>query len=412
MVVRDSQGVVKDVIGIDDLTNEISIKGGRVDNFDNLYRSEFLSYDPHIDWDKFVNYQEYYWLVNGPDTITITGSQLNSTSTFTVSDNQEGTSFIFRPDGLTEDPLINLYRGNTYTFDVNSEYNFYIKTSPSLGSSDQYNVNVTNNGTNKGKITIIIDESTPSTLYYTSDDQQNTQGIFNIKTITEDSRINVDQEIVGKKNYTSGTGVELSNGMKVRFSGTVIPSTYIDKEFYIEGVGSAIKLIDTDLLVSSETMTDQYNENFDGSNFDEYPFDNFKKLPLNPEYITINRASKDLNPWTRYNRWVHKSVIETSALANGLVQAVYPTEKRARRPIIEFKPDLKLYNFGSVGLIDIDVIDTTITDAFSLVEGSAGDTADEVFLQQGYRVVFAADTDLEVRSKIYEVNYVYHGLIK
>jgi len=406
MVVRDSQGVVKDVIGLDDLTNEISIKGGRVDNFDNLYRSEFLSYDPHIDWDKFVNYQEYYWLVNGPDTITITGSQLNSTSTFTVSDNQEGTSFIFRPDGLTEDPLINLYRGNTYTFEINSEYNFYIKTSPSLGANDQYNVNVTNNGTNKGKITIIIDESTPSTLYYTSDDQQNTQGIFNIKTITEDSRINVDQEIVGKKNYTSGTGVKLSNGMKVRFSGTVIPSTYTDKEFYIEGVGSAIRLIDADLLVSSETMSDQYNENFDGSNFDEYPFDNFKKLPLNPEYITINRASKDLNPWTRYNRWVHKSVIETSALVNGLVQAVYPTDKRARRPIIEFKPDLKLYNFGSVGLLDVDVIDTTITDAFSLVEGSAGHTADEVFLQQGYRVVFAADTDLEVRSKIYEVNYV------
>ena len=118
LVVKDSLGTVKDVIGIDDLTNEIAIKNGNVDNFDRLYRTEFFSYDPHIDWDKFVNYQEYYWLVNGPSTVSITGTQLNSDSTFSVTDNELGTSFVFSPDSFTEDPLIVLYRGNTYTFNI------------------------------------------------------------------------------------------------------------------------------------------------------------------------------------------------------------------------------------------------------------------------------------------------------
>ena len=405
LVVKDELGTIKDVIGIDDLTNEIAIKNGNVDNFDRLYRTEFFSYDPHIDWDKFVNYQEYYWLVNGPSTVSITGTQLNSASTFSVTDNELGTSFVFSPDSFTEDPLIVLYRGNTYTFNIDSQYRFYIKTTPSLGTSDQYNDRVTNNGTSNGQITIVVDENTPSSLFYISPDQQLAQGKFVIKTIEEDSRIDVDSEIVGKVNYTSGTGIELSNGMKIRFAGYVNPESYRDKDFFVEGVGNKIRLVDYSTLEVAEALTTSYNENYDGSEYDEFPFDSFKKLPFVPEYITINRASRDLNSWSRYNRWVHKSVIETSAAANN-APVTFPNDMRARRPIIEFKPDLKLYNFGTIGIADVDLIDTVTTDAFSFVEGSAGHHIDGVLLEQGNRVIFTADTDDVVRNKIYEVNFV------
>ena len=165
LVVKDSLGEVKDVIGIDDLTNQIAYYNGSVDNFDKLYNPSFYSYDPQIDLDKFVNYQQYYWLVNGPDAVTITGSQLNSTSTFTVIDNSLETSFIFTPDGLTEDPLLILYRGNTYHFEVNSVYNFYIKTTASIGGDDQYNTGITNNGTSTGVITFVVDNTTPNVLF-------------------------------------------------------------------------------------------------------------------------------------------------------------------------------------------------------------------------------------------------------
>jgi len=405
LVIRDESNNVKDVVALDDLVNELAMQGSKVDNFDRLFRPEFYSYDPHIDWDKLINYQQYYWLVTGPDVITITGSLKNSTSTYTVSTNSAKTAFVFTPDGLTANPLLSLYRGNTYHFQVNSSVKFYIKTSASLGTDDQYTTGVINNGTSTGIISITVDNDTPSTLFYTSDTNQYTQGQISIKAVEEDSRLDVPRDIIGKKYYTSGNNVSLSNGMKIRFGGDVNPDFFRNRDFFVEGVGKAIKLVEYDLLNCAELATSTFNENFDATPFDDYPFDSFKKLPITPDYITINRASADLNPWSRYNRWVHKDVITQSALATGQTP-VYPSDLRAKRPIIEFAADFKLYNFGSLGIENIDLIDTETIDAFSLVEGSAGHYVDGVRLEQGHRVIFVADTDSEVRGKIYQVNYL------
>ena len=405
VVIKDNQNVVQGAVAFDDLVNEISISGGQTKNFDKLFRSEFYSYDPHIDLDKLVNYTEYYWLTTGPNTVVISGQPTNTTSTFTVRDNEVESAFIFTPNGLTPNPIVTLYRGNTYNFDVSSVYKFYIKTDASSGPFGALTHNITNNGVTTGTVTLTIDQYTPETLYYISGTDDKVQGQFVVKDSTQNSIINVEEEVIGKQNYRSGTGIELSNGMKIRFGGTVIPEAYQNKEYWVEGVGESIKLIDYDLLTSPESMATVYDESFDATGFDNFPFDNFKTLPITPEYITVNRASKDLNPWSRYNRWVHSGVIKTSAEASGQVP-VYPVNLRARRPIVEFKADLKLYNFGTTGIQNVDLIDNVTRDAFSMVEGSAGYHVDGVLLQQGNRIIFNADTDPSVRGKIYEVNYV------
>lgn len=405
LVVKDNTGEVKDVIGLDDLVNEIKNNNGTVNNFDRLFRSKYYSFDPHIDLDKFVNFQEYFWLDVGPPSVEIIGQTRNTTSTYTVKN--VGASFIFGPDISTENPLITLYRGNTYYFEIDSVRNFYIKTSPTMGETNLYTNGVTNNGIKIGTIKIVVDESTPDTLFYTSDGGVFSQGQFNIQSVLPDSPLNVELEIIGKKNFISGNGIALTNGLKVKFEGTILPESYRDKEYYVEGVGESIKLIDCSLFQSSEGFASRYNDNFDATSFDSYPFNNFKTLSITPEYVTINRASKDLNPWTRYNRWFHSDVIKATAEALNQIP-VYPAEKRARRPIIEFKADIQLFNFGSIGIENVDFIDTVMTDAFSFVEGSAGyyvDGAEEP-LQQGQRVIFSADNDSIVRSKIYRVNYL------
>jgi hypothetical protein len=367
-----------------------------------MFRSDFYSYNPQISWDKLVNYQDYYWLVTGSETVTITGQQLNSTSTYNVQENTLGSALYFDADRETENPLLTLYRGNTYNFSVSTTNPFYIKTYPSLGEDDLVE-SVDNNGTNFVTITIPNDDSLNSdTLFYTSGD---IVGQIVIRSVEEDSYLDVVADILNKKEYTSGLGVTLSNGMKVRFGGYVIPESYKDKDYFVEGVGTAIKLVEYNLLDAPEALASQYDDDFDATPFDDYPFDNFKKLPLTPEYITINRASQDLNPWSRYNRWVHKDVIAASAEATGQLP-VYPINLRAKRPIIEFNADLKLYNFGSTGIANIDLIDTVTLDAFSIVEGSAGHHVDGVLLEQGHRVIFAADTDILVREKVFEVNFV------
>ena len=292
LIVKDQENQIKDVLSINDIINEINLRGGNADNFDRLFRTSYYSYDPHIDEDKFINYQNYYWLVNGPSVINITDT-----------------------------------------------------------------VNVTSN-------------------------------------------------VLGQAQFSvSSLNISLMNGMRIRFTGTVTPTIYQDKVYYVEGVGSSIKLIDETLLSVSEKIASIYDDSFDQALFDEFPFDSYKRLPLIPDYITINRSSEDLNPWTRYNRWVHKDIIQISAEINDLTPN-YPVKLRAQRPIIEFKPNIKLYNFGNVGVKPLDLVDNVTTDVFSTVEGSAGHYVDGVLLQQGNRVIFTADTDLDVRNKIYEVNYI------
>ena len=403
LVVKDVNGKITDVVALDDLINEINVKGGEVSNLDRMFRSNFYSYNPQVNWDKLINYQDYYWLVTGPETVVITGQQLNSTSTYSVHENSLKSALLFDPTGETENPLLTLYRGNTYNFSVNASNPFYIKKFPSLGEDDLVvPPTVLNNGTDMVSIVVPNTDSIPTTLYYVSGD---IVGQIAIKSVEEDSYLDVVADILGKKEYTSGLGVKLSNGMKVRFGGYVIPESYRDKDYFVEGVGTAIRLVEYNLLDAPEALASQYDDNFDATPFDDYPFDNFKKLPLTPEYITINRASRDLNPWSRYNRWVHKDVISASAEATGQLP-MYPIDLRAKRPIIEFNADLKLYNFGSTGIANIDLIDTITLDAFSNVEGSAGHHIDGILLEEGHRVIFAADTDILVREKVFEVAFI------
>jgi hypothetical protein len=284
LVFRDSNNNVTDVVSYDDLINEIGIQGGKNSNLDKLFRSEFYSYDPLIDWDKLINFTDYYWLPTGPNLITLAATE-------TLAD------------------------------------------------------------------------------------------------------------IVGEVSYEMENGYLLSNGMKISVEGIV---------YLVEGVGLSIKLIEYNVLDSYDKTATVFDETFDNVQFDDYPFDGDKKLPLTPDYITINRASSDLNPWTRYNRWFHKEIIRVTSEINN-IPVIYPLSSRANRPVIEFKADLKLYNFGKSGIRNVDVIDDSTTDAFGTVDGTYGYYVDGILLQQGHRVVFNNDDDLAVRGKIFQVNFDISG---
>ena len=411
LILKDQNNEVVDSVSYDDLINEISFYNGNTKNLNSLFKTKYYSFNPFIDYDKFINYQDYYWLSTGPDSVKITGISSNTTSTYQVTDNESLTSFVFSPDNLTEDPIVTLYRGNTYNFEINSEFKFFIKTSPSIGETDFYEYGITNNGTSTGIISLVVDQSTPDILYYVGKDSVSSIGQFIIKSIDEDSIINVDDEITGKKYYNSGNGITLTNGMKIRFGGNVQPSNYKNKEFYVEGVGDKIVLVDVESLISSDKIADIYNDNFDASPFDSFPFDSFKNLPLTPEYLTINRASKDLNPWSRYNRWFHKDIISEVARINNQLPT-FLNDNRAKRPIVEFVSNLKLYNFGITGIPNVDFIDTDTIDVYSRVVGSAGYYVDETLLEHGDTVIFNADSDPLVNGKIFRVNYIFVDGIK
>ena len=124
------------------------------------------------------------------------------------------------------------------------------------------------------------------------------------------------------------------------------------------------------------------------------------------DYITINRSSLDINAWSRRNRWFHRDVLQVTALYNE-VPFTLPYEK-ARRPIIEFKPDLQLYNFGKIAKDTVDLIDTVTTDPFVSIEGAVTAEIDGILLTEGMRVIFAADADSRTNGKTYIVTLIDH----
>ena len=407
--------VIEDVLGNNtffkdyiDYINQLNVFGGNTSNHARINKQEYYSWNPHIDWDKFVNFQNYYWLSYGPDTIKIYGQQRNSASTFNVklvpelSNNQ----YVFTPDGATPNPVIKLYRGQTYTFIVESDGNpFSIKTARTLEPADIYTSGVTNNNITQGILTFTVPVNSPSILYYQSGTDLNSGGVFEVFSIDEDSFIDVEADILGKKTYTLSDGTALSNGMKVSFGGNVSPAEYASGEYYVEGVGSSIKLINKLILEVSSAYSSSETLLFDSTPFDSDAFGDSTGYASILDYIVINRASSDHNPWSRYNRWFHKDVIEASAKYNKTSVNLNQT-LRAVRPVIEFEANLKLFNFGTRATADIDLVDTFTTDAFSIVEGSLGYNVDGISLSQGQKIIFLADTDRLVKNNLYQVEFI------
>ena len=403
LVVNDENLEIKNTLSYDDLINQLSYEGANIKDLDRLLKPKLFSYNPHICWDKFVNFDQYYWMPFGPDVVTVTGKVLNTVSTYSVSDNKQGNNFVFTPDGLTPIPNLTLYRGLTYVFNIQSKKKFWIKTSRVAGTEASYKT-VSTNGISTGKIIFTVDENTPERLFYVAEDTEYNGGEIIIKSLVEDSEINVN-DVIGKKTYKSGNGIELTNGLRISFGGKVFPQEYENREYYVEGVGTAIRLVDVSTLETPESFVETIDDDFDASSFDDYPFDSFTNTPILPEYITINRSSLDRNPWSRYNRWFHEDVIIKSAEYNNRAP-VLPVENRAKRPIVEFEPDLQLYNFGSVAVKNVQHIDTKTVDAFSDIEGQLGYYVDGVALGNGDRIIFTADKDPFVNSKIWTVNFV------
>ena len=124
-----------------------------------------------------------------------------------------------------------------------------------------------------------------------------------------------------------------------------------------------------------------------------------------PDYIVINRASQDLNPWTRRNRWFHQNVLEITSTYNG-TPLILDSNYRAKRPIIEFDPDLQLLNFGKIAKKPVDLFDRTTTNPFLSVEGTEGFYIDDTNLVDGMRVVFSLDQDPLTRNKIWVVTFI------
>jgi hypothetical protein len=554
LIAKNNSGDIDFYADYIDIINNITNNNGIANNHDRLFESEYYSFDPRIDLDKFVNYSQYYWLPNGPETVTISTLVSTTSNVITVTGNAASSAYTIN---TAANPTIRLNRGVTYAFTVNHPgSSFWIQTEPGIIGTKKYASatssrrvqGVTNNGTSSGTVTFAVPTETVQDFYFgmklidyvdyaisdtfTSVDGSNytlgvtafdgnndypkgrfviflnpssnsadwttrtgsivptnqRRGVYQINinhnnqveltfvrslpatprvqvqlgatqageeyTVTSDQFvmidpitapvtklfyqnsvnsalcgeieiidtplqiINVTANIIGQTSYTSPTGVVLTNGMKVFFDNTVTPSQYQNKTYIVEGVGTAIRLIDFNKLIGVEVENPFESVPFDTVNYDMDLFDGDVRTSFGHDYITINRSSLDLNAWSRSNRWFHIDVIKSSAAYNNRVPVI-DQSSRAQRPIIEFDPDLRLFNMSRIG---VDLVDQFFSPGTVLnVNGQAivlNDIAQinllpittvknyGINLQIGQKVVFACDLDSTVRRSIYRVDTV------
>ena len=305
------------------------------------------------------------------------------------------------------------------------------------------------------------------TLYYQDGTDPEIFGTIRLIEQDNDSTIYIE-DILGKTNYTSPNGVTFTNGLKVQFLGNVLPVSYATKStaFVCTNTASGINLITTEstsgltvgqqiiftgttfggvstnvtyyiqsvfstsqfkvsvtkngpaltLTSANGTMTatasqnPQYYISGVGTAIELLPVENY----ITPEeyasvndidYLTISRDSLDLNAWSRSNRWFHIDVLNATGTYND-TPVVIDNDKKGKRPIIQFRGGIRLYNMGTDAKQPVNVIDNTETDAFSNVEGSTSYSVNDYTVVNGSRIIFAADEDPLIRSKIYVVNFV------
>lgn len=407
IVIKDDNGNVTMYKDYLDYINRLNILSNTTVDDRVANSQEMYSWDPCIDFDKLVNYRDYYWLPNGPKPVVVSGEQVGITSTYTVTvkvtDGVAG--YVFTPDGLTVNPILKLYRGNTYRFVVNCPgHPISFKTHVIDGTAGTWNVGVSGQFVENGEITFTVPTNSPNTLYYVSKEDSAVHGMFTLYNADEATTLDVESEILGKKTYTTSSGVELIDGLRIKFKGQVIPEKYSAGTWYVEGVGDQIKLVsDRDLLVPRSYDWNDYVE-FDSDHFDTQGFDVSTNNNIEKEYITINRASEDGNLWSRANRWFHESVVAASG------NTVSP-DARAARPIIEFVAGLQLWNHGTSYKKAVDFHDDISVDVFSLLEGAQTLTIDGMEVFDGARVLFTADKSVDVNGRIFQVKkFKFNGV--
>lgn len=358
---------------------------GRVFGDSNLeiYDSEDHWYDPALFDDTDVGFDSGNF--DRGDSV----SEENRLGWFEININSEGIIELTSVDSIDVNKKVNIGEGTQY------------------GNREVYR-------TANNKLELISPvTANEDYLYYQDSIDPNINGV--IELVDQDNNLNINVDtVLGTKNYTSPNGVVFENGLKVKFSGSTVPVQYENKEYYVEGVGTAIELVDVESLETPESWLDTISTPFDSELFDSQSFDKSQPAPVDKQYIAIKRNSKEGSAWTRQNRWFHEHVINKTSEYNDYTSSIDQTS-RAKRPIIEFDANLQLYNFGSTYRDSVTVIDTQETDVLSNVEGVAveivdgavsGYYSDGIPLVNGNRVIFANDPDETIKKTIWEVQWV------
>ncbi|KKL05137.1 hypothetical protein LCGC14_2609060, partial [marine sediment metagenome] len=180
-------------------------------------------------------------------------------------------------------------------------------------------------------------------------------------------------------------GIEFFDGMRVVFENDV-SILFNNRVFIVDGIG-----VSFNLLLETELFSYLWDDPLVA--WDDGPWDGPEpELAISfetPDYIVVQRGSKDGGAWSVGNRWYHRDELNETQLSIAL-------ERQALRPIIEFCRDLELFNHGTFGRAPVTVRDDVTTDPDLQLLGLIGaPSIDGITISNGDTILFTNGPSLQ-----------------
>ena len=94
----------KDFISYPEIIDAIRLENGVADDHNLLFSNEYYTWDSFINLDALVNFGQYYWLKDGPDSVTVTGiittNRVTTTTIIDVDNEIVGKTSYTSPNGV------------------------------------------------------------------------------------------------------------------------------------------------------------------------------------------------------------------------------------------------------------------------------------------------------------------------
>lgn len=308
----------------DDLINYMRSVKGKTNDHNRLFDSDRYSWCPPVDPDKFLNFSQYRWFGDDPDSLPFI--ELTAPSKITTAN---GITATFPLPNRLEHALDSQVEYMAFVNGLRVKLASSTDTTVTLDAVPANNsvVEVFRYGDLRRLITGLVSANVS---------EINTKGIT---TLMNDMRIKLVDGVLKEAQYDVAPldlipngnpdgqwgnpdwdSTEYDNGVRT------IPWDYpeVQNDYIVGNVGKSIVLVPYD--IKPELAVDQ------------------------PIHVLINRCSADKNPWSLVNYWIHCKSLEWTG------ERFLSLE--GKRPILEFLSNIELWNYGTTRLKDVVAIVT------------------------------------------------------
>lgn len=347
VVNRDSDGNITNTLTYDDLINALEFNEVNINNVNTTLNEKGYTLDIPINYDMFVNFHRYHWLV---DELPICDIRATSTDPIVIDDILD--EIYYTTPTLSDGNTLTFENGMRIRFAATQE-EFLVQT---VSGNDTFPMSVTD----ATYVKVLLDNNlqTEGTDY----NIVGTDIIFSTAPSVVAS-IEVLYYYTSGTSYTPGDvfivdGVGSVDGIKFTKQFEVISS----KEY-----GTRVWLNETIYSGRNPSKFDADDDSFD---FKPYDVSEFKLLVR--DYVVEERFSPDQSAWSRSNLWIHEEVAASvCAFCDVEPKTFIRDDNRAVRPIIEYRSGMKKYDFGERHIENVTHILDTVSNPASQIVGQA-----------------------------------------